>query len=152
MDRNDLIGQAEGSIVAAGDEKPARKRSSRKGRLVVMLVLLCVLAVVGIDSHNRMRRMYEPPVIPEAVLLEDMGAYLFLAVSRLSSFQQANGALPLTEEEFLGWDDPSIQYSASGNGYTITVTHEDLVVTHRSGEDPSGLLTEDALKRMGVLQ
>jgi hypothetical protein len=60
--------------------------------------------------------------------------------------------LPLTEEEFLGWDDPSIQYSASGDGYTRSVSHEEHVVTHRSGEDPSGLLTEDALKRMGVLR
>lgn len=65
MEKNDLIEQAEGSIVASVDEKPARKEPSRKGRLVLMMVLLCVLVVVGIDSYNRVCRMYEPPVIPD---------------------------------------------------------------------------------------
>jgi hypothetical protein len=152
MEKNDLMEQAEGSIVTSGDAGPARKKPSRKGRLILMMALLCVLVLVGIDSYNRVRRMYEPPAIPEDVLLEDMGAYLFLAVSRLSSFQETNGRLPETEEEFLGWDDPSIQYSTSGDLYTISVSTEDLVVTHHSGEDPGGLLSEDALRRMGVLQ
>jgi|GEM_PF-7059336 len=62
MEKNDLIEQAEGSIVTSGEAKPARKQPSRKGRLVLMVVLLCVLVVVGIDSYNRVRRMYEPPV------------------------------------------------------------------------------------------
>jgi hypothetical protein len=76
--------------------------------------------------------------------------YLFITVSKLNSYIQIEGTVPETEEEFLGYDDPSIEYEISGNEYSVSVLYADTVLVWHYGEDPSKFLTEDALERMGI--
>ncbi len=155
MKNEEMLNRAEDlieeNVPSGGGKKNATKSSTSKVKLVIACFLFLVLAGSAWNAWNQIREMNTPPDIPREVLLENMGAYLFMTVSKLDSYIERTGGIPETELEFLGWDDPSIEYSFSGPDYSVTVLSGDTVLVWHSGEDISQFLTEEALQRMGII-
>ena len=151
MEDNNLISQAESGVVEKDySAKKNRGIASGKGKQIFAVVLFCILVAVAFNSWKQIQRMNEPPFIPKEELIEQMNSYLFVSVSKLLAYSELNGILPPTEEAFLGWDDPMIEYSTSGGSFTLSVLYADTVISFESGDDPSDLLTEEFLNDMGV--
>jgi len=149
--KNDLLGIAEDNVKERDYSKKKKKTSGRRGKLIVVIVLSGVLIAVAVNSWMQIRQMNEPLDIPRDELLEDMNGYLFMAVSRLNAFRSSHGRLPLNEEELLGLNDSAIEYSCSGETFTISVVYADTVITFETGDDPSELLSEEVLNEIGVV-
>lgn len=151
MENNDLLKKAEGNVKEKDYSGKKKKSIGGRGKIIVVAALSCTLIAVAVNSWIQIQQMNEPPEIPEEELLENMNGYLFMAVSRLNAFRSSDGRLPMDEEELLGWDDPAIEYSCSGEYFTISVVYADTVITFESGDDPSELLSEEVLNKMGVV-
>ncbi len=149
--KNDLLEIAEDNVKEIDYSRKKKKIAGGRGKHVVIIALSCVLIAVAVNSWIQIQQMNEPPEIPEEELLENMNGYLFMAVSRLNAFRSSAGRLPMDEEELLGWDDPAIEYSRSMDNFIISVVYADTVITFESGDDPSELLSEEALNKMGVV-
>ncbi len=149
---DNLIEMAESNVK---EKDPTEQKRLKKGnsrvKLISAAVLFILLVAVAFNSWKQIQRMYEPPELSEQELIEEMNSYLFVSVSKLLSYEATNARLPLTEEELLGWDDPLIEYSTSGESFILSVLYADTVISFESGDDPSELLTEDALRGMGIV-
>lgn len=149
---DNLIEMAESNVKERDpSEQKKRKRGKSRVKLIFAAVLLILLVAVAFNSWKQIQRMNEPPELSEPELIEKMNSYLFVSVSKLLAYSELNGRLPVNEEEFLGWDDPVIEYSASGGSFILSVLYADTVISFESGDDPSELLTEDALRGMGIV-
>ncbi len=151
MKKNDLLEKAEDNVKERDYSRKTKKNIGNRGKIIVVVTLSCILIAVAVNSWIQIQQMNEPPEIPEEELLENMNGYLFMAVSRLNAFRSSDGRLPIDEEELLGWDDPAIEYSCSGEYFTISVVYADTVITFESGDDSSELLSEEVLNKMGVV-
>lgn len=155
MKNEEMLNRAEDlieeNIPSGGDEKNATKSSGSKVKPAIACFLFLVLAGSVWNAWNQIKQMSAPPDIPREVVLENMGAYLFMTVSKLNSHIERTGGIPETELDFLGWDDPSVEYSFTGPDYSVSVHSGDTVLVWHSGEDSSEFLTEEALQRMGIV-
>ena len=151
MANNDLLEKAEENVKEKDYSGKKKKTAGSRGKLIVITVLSCVLIGVALNSWRQIEQMNEPPEISREDLLENMNGYLFMTVSKLDAFRNSDGRLPMDEEEFLGWDDPVIEYSCSGEYFSISVMYADTVITFEYGDDSSELLSEDVLKKLGVV-
>ncbi len=149
--KNDLLEMAEDNVKEKDYSRRKRKIIGGRGKLIVVIVLSGVLLAVAVNSWMQIQQMNEPLDIPGDELLEDMNGYLFIAVSRLNAFRSSHGRLPVNEEELLGLNDSAIEYSCSGENFIISVVYADTVITFESGDDPSELLSEEVLNKMGVV-
>ncbi len=147
-----LIEMAEGNVKEKDSSQQKKlKRGKSKVKLIFAAVLFIVLVAVAFNSWKQIQRMNEPPVLSQPELIENMNSYLFVSVSKLLAYSDLNGRLAVNEEEFLGWDDPVIEYSTSEGSFTLSVIYADTMISFESGNDPSELLTEDALRGMGIV-
>ncbi len=142
---------AEDNVKEKDYSRRKRKIIGGRGKLIIIIALSCALITVAVNSWMQIRQMNEPLDIPRDELLEDMNGYLFMAVSRLNAFRSSHGRLPLNEEELLGLNDSAIEYSCSGETFTISVVYADTVITFKTGDDPSELLSEEVLNEIGVV-
>ena len=124
--------------------------SSNKGKLIVIGILFVAFVVTGINSFLEVRKMNAPPEQTKEEIIQDMSSYLFMVIAQLDAFTNETGSLPSSEEEFLGEDDPYIEYSVIGNGYQLQLSYADTTIHFNSNDDPSQLLTEEALQQMGI--
>jgi len=148
-----LLEKAERELESREQGKRLEKAPRKKPpafKYWIAAVLLLILAGSAWRAWNEIRRMNTPPDVPEEVLVENMGGYLFITVSKLNSHIEGSGEIPAGEEDFLGWDDPSVEYAVNGSEYSVSVIHTDTTLVWHSGEDPGKYLTEDALRRMGI--
>lgn len=149
---DNLIEMAEGNVKKK-DFSPQKKhdRGRSKVKLIFASVLFIILVAVAFNSWKQIQRMNALPELSEPELVENMNSYLFVSVSKLLAYRELNGRLPVNEEELLGWDDPAIEYSTSGESFSLSVLYADTVISFESGDDPSELLTEDAIRGMGMV-
>ncbi len=124
--------------------------SSNKGKLIVIGILFVAFVVTGINSFLEVRKMNAPPEQTKEEIIQDMSSYLFMVIAQLDAFTNETGSLPSSEEDFLGEDDPYIEYSVIGNGYQLQLSYADTTIYFNSNDDPSQLLTEEALQQMGI--
>lgn len=153
MREEDLLSRAESNIPEDRGERVSRKRSSGTGSRVkpVIASLLCLgFIAAALYAWGEIRRMNTPPEVPEEVLLENMGGYMFITVSKLNAYIEREGRVPAAENDFLGWDDPSVEYLVEADGYSVSIRAQDTFLVWHSGEDVSEFLTEDAVARMGI--
>ncbi len=151
MKNSDLLDLAESNVKEKNYSREKKKGiTGKKGKLIFSIVLFCVFVAVSAYSWMQIRQMNKPPDISKEELFENMNGYLFITISKLNAFNEVSGRLPVDEDEFLGWDDPAIEYTVSGDIFTLSVIYADTVITFKSGDDPSELLTEETLSRMGV--
>lgn len=152
MENDELLNRAEENVKEPAVSRGTRTRRAGRGKAVVVILLLMVLAAVAWNSWNRIKEMNTPPDLPRDVMMENMGGYLFVTVMKLNAWMEREGTVPETEEEFLGWDDPAVEYGTYPGGYSVTVLYSDTALVWHSGDDPSEFLTEGALERMGVTE
>lgn len=124
--------------------------SSKKGKLITIAILFAIFVTVGVNSILQIKEMNKPPEQTEEELIQDMSSYLFMVISQLNAFTNETGTLPISEEDFLGEDDPYIEYSVIGNEYQLILSYADTTISFDSTDDPSQLLTEEALQQMGI--
>ncbi len=149
---DNLIETAESNVKEKDySQQKKLKRGKSKVKLIFAAVLFILLVAVVFNSWKQIQRMNEPPELSRPELIEKMNSYLFVSVSKLLSYSELNGRLPVNEEELLGWDDPVIEYSTSGGSFILSVLYADTMISFESGSDPSELLTEDALRGMGIV-
>jgi len=130
--------------------QPKKSISSKKGKLIVIGILFVAFITVGIISFLEVRKMNAPPPQTKDEIIQDMSSYLFMVIAQLDAFTNETGSLPASEEDFLGEDDPYIEYSVMGNGYQLQLSYADTTISFNSNDDPSQLLTEEALQQMGI--
>jgi hypothetical protein len=151
MSTDDLLREAEENVrVTPPSKKASKDGSGGKLKGAIAVVLFLVFAATAINGWNQIRRMNMPPEIPEEVLHQNMGGYLFITVSKLNAFIEREGRIPANEEELLGYDDPTIEYEVYSGGYSVAVVYGDTSFVWRNGDDISQFLTVEALERMGV--
>ncbi len=127
-----------------------KSTSSKKGKLIAIGILFVAFVVIGINSFLEVRKMNAPPEQTKEEIIQDMSSYLFMVIAQLDAFTNETGSLPSSEEDFLGEDDPYIEYSVIGNGYQLQLSYADTTIYFNSNDDPSQLLTEEALQQMGI--
>lgn len=142
--------ELEKKIPSENVRKITDEKRWKKGKLVIAVILFLVLAGSSWNAYNQIKKMNTPPHLSRETLLENMGGYLFVTVSKLNAYIDRTGDVPETELDFLGWDDPSIIYSSQDGSYSVSVQSDDTVLVWNSGEDVSEFLSEEALRRMGV--
>ncbi len=130
--------------------QPKKSISSKKGKLIAIGILFVAFIAVGINSFLEVRKMNAPPPQTQEEIIQDMSSYLFMVIAQLDAFTNETGSLPSSEEDFLGEDDPYIEYSVIGNGYQLQLSYADTTISFNSNDDPSQLLTEEALQQMGI--
>lgn len=130
--------------------KQKKSVSSKKGKLIAIGILFVAFVVIGINSFLQIREMNSPPEQTKEEIIQDMSSYLFMVIAQLDAYANETGALPSSEEDFLGEDDPYIEYSVTGNGYQLQISYADTTIYFNSSDDPSLLLTEKALQQMGI--
>ena len=149
--RDNLIEMAESNVKEKDYSQHKKKHEKSRVKLIIAAVLFCTLVAVAFNSWKQIQRMNEPPELSKPELIESMNSYLFVSVSKLMSYRELNGKLPRNEEDLLGWDDPVIEYSVSGESFILSVRYADTVISFESGDDPSELLTEEAIRGMGIV-
>lgn len=143
---------AEQKVKEHSSEINQRKKnvSSKKTKLIVISLLFVVFVAIGIHSVIEINEMNSPPELTKEETLQNMGSYLFMVTAQIDAFTDETGTIPNSEEDFLGEDDPYIEYLVVGDGYQLILSYADTTISYNSTDDPSQLLTEEAIEQMGI--
>ncbi|MCD6589077.1 MAG: hypothetical protein J7K88_11065 [Candidatus Fermentibacteraceae bacterium] len=143
---------AEQEVKQSSERKIQQKKSisSKKGKLIAIGILFVAFVAIGVNSFLEIKKLNAPPEQTKEEIIQDMSSYLFMVIAQLDAFTNETGSLPSSEEDFLGEDDPYIEYSVVGDGYQLQLSYADTTIFFSSDEDPSQLLTEEALIQMGI--
>ncbi|MCD4847151.1 MAG: hypothetical protein K8R76_03055 [Candidatus Aegiribacteria sp.] len=104
--------------------KEEEKKKIRPAYLLggITLILVIVLAVQFLFSGEA---EITEPIIPP-VVIQQFNGQLSAFSQMVDGYKMINGILPETEQEFLGYDDPVITYTRTGDdSYTLEYTFGD---------------------------
>lgn len=123
--------------------------SSRAPFWIVSLTTLTVAAALLIGQPEWLfpRAPKEPPVLEEASLRVRM----YVEIERIEQFRATQGRLPATLLEAKG-DTTGLQYSAGGDGYSLTGRNAGIALTYTSSQSPREFVGQsyDLIRRRGT--